>query len=167
MRSGPGVWLAKYRSKGIASAAANVRRSWENDPASGPSISSVGLRASPARRSRPISPCQSGLGSQQRPVRRMGIDQGEAKIPPNVVAVAMAVAHYTGCGHLRGHPGRQVLFPLSGVPEDGQPIPLYQGAVNPIVLLPVPDPRLDLPSIHRVIRFTPAAGLPPRRRAFR
>ena len=55
MRSGPGVWLAKYRSKGIASAAANVRRSWENDPASGPSISSVGLRASPARRSRSLS----------------------------------------------------------------------------------------------------------------
>ena len=55
LRSGPGVWLAKYRSKGIASAAANVRRSWENDPASGPSISSVGLRASPARRSRSLS----------------------------------------------------------------------------------------------------------------
>ena len=32
--------------------------------------------------SRPISPCQSGLGSQQRPVRRMGIDQGEAKNSP-------------------------------------------------------------------------------------
>lgn len=98
---------------------------------------------------RGLSGGQTGVGGQQVPVGPVGIDSTEPVVAPDVVVVAVAVENDVRSVQGLFQKGPQVLFPLAGVPEDGQLVSPDQGAVIPIVLLQVPDPRGDGFVVHK------------------